>query len=48
MGARCSVRPIMTQDRDGGWVLQPASIAEDENAIDHLVRYALDRLATTR
>lgn len=44
MGARCSIRPVMTQDRDGGWVLQPGARSEDENAIDHLVRFALDRL----
>jgi hypothetical protein len=44
-GARCSFRPVMGQWRDGGWRYDGASLTEDENATDALVRFALHRLA---
>jgi hypothetical protein len=44
-GARCSFRPVIGQWPDGSWRYDAASLTEDENATDALVRFALDRLA---
>jgi hypothetical protein len=46
MGPRCSFRPVLTQRADGRWAFDTASLTEDANAIDALVRYALDSCAT--
>jgi hypothetical protein len=43
-GPRCSVRPVLGQADDGTWAVERASVESDENAIDELVRLALDRL----
>lgn len=42
MGPRLSVRPVFDQDSNGDWVFHRASVTEDGNAIDRLVRLALD------
>lgn len=44
MGPRCSFRPVLAQWDDGEWRFRGPSLQEDENAIDHLVRHALDHL----
>lgn len=46
MGPRCSFRPVLEQWDDGTWRLRAASLLEDRNAIDALVRHALDQLDT--
>jgi hypothetical protein len=40
MGARCSIRPVLTQRADGRWAFDASSLTEGANAIDALVRYA--------
>ncbi|MDZ7731698.1 MAG: hypothetical protein U5R31_00020 [Acidimicrobiia bacterium] len=46
MGLRLSVRPIIAQDDAGDWTLAAGPpVDEDRNAVDHLVRHALDELA---
>jgi len=47
MGPRCSFRPMLGQDDHGEWMLRPGAVQADQNAIDALVRLALDRLAQT-
>ena len=42
MGPRRSVRPVISQDRDGGWVFHREAVQADANAVDDLVRVALD------
>jgi len=44
MGPRCSFRPVLGQWADGEWRYRSASLIEDANAIDALVRHALDVL----
>lgn len=44
MGTRCSFRPLMTTTPAGGWRILRAAIEENTNAIDALVRLALDAL----
>jgi hypothetical protein len=43
-GARCSIRPMLSQADDGSWQVDRASVREGENAVDALVRLALDQL----
>lgn len=43
-GPRCSVRPVMGQAPDGTWTFDPKSVTYDDNAVDSLVRLALDCL----
>ena len=43
-GARCSIRPVITQAHDGGWTVDPAAFTIDANAIDTLVGLALASL----
>jgi hypothetical protein len=43
-GPRCSVRPVLGQADDGTWIVDPASIEADGNAIDALVRQAIAAL----
>ena len=43
-GARCSIRPVITQAHDGGWTVDPAAFTVDANAIDTLVGLALASL----
>jgi hypothetical protein len=43
-GARCSVRVLIGQAGDGTWKVEPGAIEHDRNAIDVLVRAALDGL----
>jgi hyaluronoglucosaminidase len=45
MGPRCSVRPVIVQRGDGAWAFDRAAVQEDENAVDALVRLALDAAA---
>lgn len=42
MGPRCSFRPKLDHRPDGAWRLLPGSFDLDGNAIDRLVRHALD------
>lgn len=44
MGPRCAFRPVLAQWPDGEWRYRAASLSEDANAIDLLVRYALATL----
>lgn len=44
MGPRCSFRPVLEQWEDGAWRLRAASLLEDRNAVDALVRHALAQL----
>jgi hyaluronoglucosaminidase len=44
MGPRCSFRPVLGQWPDGEWRYRAASLTEDGNAIDTLVRHALECL----
>jgi hypothetical protein len=46
MGPRCSFRPVFGQWPDGSWRFDAASVQEDLNATDHLVRFALAELAS--
>jgi len=43
-GARCSIRPVLGQAQDGTWQVERGAVQHDENAIDDLVRLALDKL----
>ena len=43
-GPRCSIRPVLGQADDGTWKVEPEAVQHDENAIDDLVRLALDQL----
>jgi hypothetical protein len=43
-GPRCSVRVKIGQADDGSWRVEPGAIQHDANAIDELVRAALDSL----
>jgi hypothetical protein len=43
-GARCSVRVLIGQADDGTWRVEPGAIEHDENAIDVLVRAAVESL----
>ncbi len=45
MGPRCSFRPVFGQWPDGSWRFDAASVQEDMNATDALVRFALAELA---
>jgi hyaluronoglucosaminidase len=47
MGPRCSFRPVFGQWPDGSWRFDAASVQEDMNATDTLVRLALAELAGT-
>jgi len=42
MGPRCSFRPVLGQDADGEWSYRSEALTVDHNAIDRLVRAALD------
>lgn len=42
MGPRLSVRPVFSQDGNGDWIFHRQSVIENANAVDHLVRLALD------
>lgn len=42
LGPRCSARPALEQRADGGWRLRADALITDANALDHLVRLALD------
>jgi hypothetical protein len=44
MGPRCSFRPVLGQWPDGEWRYRADSLDEDHNAIDALVRHALETL----
>lgn len=44
LGERCSFRPVLGQWPDGEWRFDAASLVEDRNAVDHLVRLALAEL----
>jgi hyaluronoglucosaminidase len=43
-GPRCSISPAMGQADDGTWRVEPHAVKHDQNAIDDLVRLALDSL----
>jgi hypothetical protein len=43
-GPRCSIRPMLGQADDGTWRVERGAIERDRNAIDDLVRLALDAL----
>ncbi len=43
-GPRCSVRPVLGQADDGTWVVERASMDDDHNAVDALVRRAIAAL----
>jgi hypothetical protein len=43
MGPRCSFRPVIAQDDAGDWSYRDAALTLDRNAVDRLVRAALDR-----
>ena len=43
-GPRCSIRLLLGQADDGTWLVEPESVEDDANAIDALVRLALDAL----
>jgi hyaluronoglucosaminidase len=43
-GSRCSIRPVIGQAPDGTWAALPESITADDNAVDALLRLALDSL----
>jgi hypothetical protein len=43
-GPRCSVRVLIGQAEDGTWRVEPGAVEHDQNAIDDLVRAALDSL----
>jgi hypothetical protein len=46
MGARYGLQPALGQRPDGTWCFHPESVIENENAIDTLVRAALNFFAT--
>lgn len=41
MGTRGTLRPVLGQSASGAWTYRAASVTEDANAIDDLVRHAL-------
>lgn len=43
-GPRCSIRPVLGQADDGTWRVERAAVQHDANAIDDLIRLALDAL----
>jgi len=43
-GPRCSIRPVLGQADDGTWRVEPGAVEHDRNAVDDLVRLALDAL----
>jgi len=43
-GPRCSVRVLIGQAPDGAWQVEPGAIEHDQNAIDALVREAIESL----
>lgn len=43
-GPRCSIRPVLGQAPDGTWRIEREAVEHDQNAIDDLVRMALDAL----
>jgi hypothetical protein len=43
-GPRCSVRVLIGQADDGTWQVEPGAIEHDQNAIDALVRAAVESL----
>jgi hypothetical protein len=45
MGERWAFRPALLQSSDGRWALDRATVIEDRNAVDTLVRHALDAAA---
>jgi hypothetical protein len=45
LGVRLGFRPAFTQRPDGGWAYSPAALEEGDNALDALVRVALDEAA---
>lgn len=47
LGPRCSFRPVLGARPDGAWAYRSASLQEDDNALDTLVRMALDEAAST-
>jgi hyaluronoglucosaminidase len=47
LGERCSFRPVLGQWPDGAWRYDAASLVEDRNATDRLVRHALAVLGAT-
>jgi hypothetical protein len=47
MGERWAFRPVFGQAPDGRWSFDRASVTEDRNAVDRLVRRALDAAAST-
>ena len=46
LGPRCSLRPGIAQWSDGTWALRPGALQEGPNALDELVRAALDVVAS--
>jgi hypothetical protein len=44
MGVRCSFRPMLRQRADGDWRMDRGAIEEGDNAIDTLIRAALETL----
>jgi hypothetical protein len=46
LGPRCSVRPALAQRADGGWRIRHDAVQEGANAVDQLVRLALDAAAS--
>ena len=45
LGVRLGFRPAFTQRPDGGWAYAPDALEEGDNAVDVLVRVALDEAA---
>ena len=45
LGVRLGFRPVLGQRDDGAWAYTPASLEERDNALDALVRVALDEAA---
>jgi hypothetical protein len=43
-GPRCSIRPVLGQSDDGTWRVERASVQDEQNAVDELVRAALESL----
>ena len=41
-GPRCSIRPVLGQAEDGTWQVEREAVQHDDNAIDDLVRLALE------
>lgn len=44
-GARCGFRAVLDQHPSGEFRLRPTAVTEDDNAVDHLVRFVLARVA---